>query len=278
MTFNEGIRIDTSTTSSGGGMGGRGLAVGGGVGGLVVVLIALFFGIDPGSVTGGQSPQQPGAATPGFDVSQCKTGKDANDNVNCRVIATGNSVDQVWSQLLKGYSRPKLHLFTESTNTACGAATSDVGPFYCPADRTVYIDTSFYQVLQDRFGSSGGPLAQEYVIAHEYGHHVQNLLGIDDEVRKAQDGASQAEANALSVKMELQADCFAGVWAKSAYNRMEQGDLDEAIDAAQAVGDDAIQGSNANQESFTHGTSEQRKQWFTTGFESGDASRCDTFS
>ena len=218
MTFNEGIRIDTSTTSSGGGMGGRGLAVGGGVGGLVVVLIALFFGIDPGSVTGGQSPQQPGAATPGFDVSQCKTGKDANDNVNCRVIATGNSVDQVWSQLLKGYSRPKLHLFTESTNTACGAATSDVGPFYCPADRTVYIDTSFYQVLQDRFGSSGGPLAQEYVIAHEYGHHVQNLTG---DLKKAHQGVQGAQGN--GVRSELQADCYAGVWAHYASTTKQQG-------------------------------------------------------
>lgn len=138
-------------------------------------------------------------------MSQCKTGKDANDNVNCRVIATGNSVDQVWSQLLKGYSRPKLHLFTESTNTACGAATSDVGPFYCPADRTVYIDTSFYQVLQDRFGSSGGPLAQEYVIAHEYGHHVQNLLG---DISKAQKGVQGATGG--SVRTELQADCYAG--------------------------------------------------------------------
>ncbi len=288
MTFNEGIRIDTSTTSSGGGMGGRGLAVGGGVGGLVVVLIALFFGIDPGSVTGGQSPQQPGAATPGFDVSQCKTGKDANDNVNCRVIATGNSVDQVWSQLLKGYSRPKLHLFTESTNTACGAATSDVGPFYCPADRTVYIDTSFYQVLQDRFGSSGGPLAQEYVIAHEYGHHVQNLLG---DIGKAQKGVQGATGG--SVRTELQADCYAGVWAHHASTTNAPGsdtpflkplsdkDIADALSAAQSVGDDRIQKAatgRVNKESWTHGSAAQRQHWFTVGYQTGDARKCDTYS
>ncbi len=170
MTFNEGMQIDTSTTSTsgGGGGGGRGIAIGGGVGGLVIVLLALFLGVDPGQVVSQQPiPAQSG---PGVDISKCKTGADANKYVECRVVATGNSVDGVWSQLLRGYQRPNLRLFTGSVDTACGPATSDVGPFYCPVDKTAYFDTDFFKVLVDQFGSSGGPLAQEYVVAHEYGH------------------------------------------------------------------------------------------------------------
>ena len=181
MTFSEGMQIDTSTTStSGGGRGpGRGMAIGGGGVGLLILVVALFLGVDPSSVI---PPQQQydtgGVEAPGFDLSQCKTGEDANNIVQCRVVATGNSVDGVFQQLLQGYQRPNVRLFTGSVDTACGPATSDVGPFYCPGDQTAYFDTDFFDVLRDQFGSSGGPLAQEYVVAHEFGHHVQNLRGL----------------------------------------------------------------------------------------------------
>jgi predicted metalloprotease len=165
MTFNEGMQIDTSTTSSSGG-GGRGpMLIGGGVGGLIIVVIALLLGVDPGGLLSSE-PQagQQQQSSPGFDLSQCKTGADANKIVQCRLVATGNSVDGVWSQLLKGYKRPRVQLFTGQVDTGCGPATSDVGPFYCPVDQTAYFDTDFFQVLVDQFGSSGGPLAQEYVV------------------------------------------------------------------------------------------------------------------
>ncbi|HRW36674.1 MAG: neutral zinc metallopeptidase [Acidimicrobiales bacterium] len=196
----------------------------------------------------------------------------------------GTLLEDYWSDAFdrsgERFEPTSLVIFDAPTDTGgCGVGTPEAGPFYCPPSQKIFIDFGFYRRLEEQLGF-GGDFAMAYVLAHEYGHHIQNLLGIDDEVRKAQDGASQAEANALSVKLELQADCFAGVWAKSAYEdqRLEAGDLDEAIDAAQAVGDDAIQGANANQESFTHGSSEQRKQWFSTGFETGDPSACDTFS
>ena len=289
MTFNEGVQIDTSTTSSGGG-GGRGIAIGGGLGGLVILALALFLGVDPGGITQqGLGPQfdTQGVETPGFDVSACRTGDDANKIVECRVIATGNSVDAVWDQLLKGYTRPNMKLFTGSTDTGCGAATTEVGPFYCPADRTAYFDTAFFQVLVDQFGSNGGPLAQEYVVAHEYGHHVQNLLG---NLAKAQRGPQGAEGN--SVRTELQADCYAGVWAHYASVTNAPGsdqpflkpltdkDISDALSAAKSVGDDRIQQAatgRVNPESWTHGSSQQREHWFTVGYQTGDVRKCDTY-
>ncbi|MCP9272854.1 KPN_02809 family neutral zinc metallopeptidase [Mycolicibacterium arenosum] len=293
MTFNEGMQIDTSTTSSSGGGrgGGRGIALGGGIGGLLIVVIALFLGVDPGSVL----PQQGGAGqydtqgvdAPGFDTSQCKTGKDANEIIECRVIATGNSVDAVWAQLLEGYQRPKVRLFTQSVDTACGPATTDVGPFYCPGDQTAYFDVSFFDLLKSQFGSSGGPLAQEYVVAHEFGHHVQNLLGV---LGRAQQGATGSEGN--GVRTELQADCYAGVWAHYAAITKQEStgepfleplsdkDIADALSAAASVGDDHIQESTSgrvNPESWTHGSSEQRQKWFTIGYQTGDPNKCDTF-
>ena len=288
MTFNEGMRIDTSTTqSTGGGGGGRGIASGGGLGGLVILLLALFLGVDPGNITSQQGLDTQGVEAPGFDVSQCRTGADANKYLDCRVIATGNSVDGVWSQLLQGYTRPALRLFKGQVNTACGPATADVGPFYCPGDKTVYIDTDFFQVLVDQFGSSGGPLAQEYVVAHEYGHHVQDLLG---DIGRAQQGPQGAEGN--SVRTELQADCYAGVWAHYAAITKQQGtdvtfleplsdkDIADALSAAQSVGDDRIQKAatgRINPESWTHGSAEQRQHWFTVGYQTGDPNKCDTY-
>ena len=290
MTFNEGMQIDTSTTSSsGGGRGpGRGIAVGGGLGGLLIVVVALFLGVDPSSVIPQQQAGPQTAETPGFDLSQCKTGADANEIVQCRVVATGNSVDGVWQQLLPGYTRPKVSLFSGSVDTGCGPATSDVGPFYCPVDQTAYFDTDFFEILKTQFGSSGGPLAQEYVVAHEFGHHVQNLEGV---LGRTQQGAQGANGN--GVRTELQADCYAGVWAHFAAITKQEStgvpflqpltdkDIADALSAASSVGDDRIQESatgRVNPESWTHGSSEQRQKWFTTGYQTGDPAQCDTFS
>lgn len=177
MTFNEGVQIDTSTTSTSGSGGGRRLAIGGGLGGLLVVVVAMLLGVDPGGVLSQQPLDTRDHVAPGFDLSQCRTGADANRFVQCRVVATGNSVDAVWKPLLPGYTRPHMRLFSGQVGTGCGPASSEVGPFYCPVDKTAYFDTDFFQVLVTQFGSSGGPFAEEYVVAHEYGHHVQNLLG-----------------------------------------------------------------------------------------------------
>jgi uncharacterized protein len=292
MTFNEGMQIDTSTTStSGGGRGpGRGIAVGGGVGGLLIMVIALFLGVDPGAV----APQQgqfdsQGVEAPGFDLSQCKTGADANEIVECRVVATGNSVDAVWQQHMRGYQRPHVRLFSGQVDTGCGAATSDVGPFYCPADQTAYFDVDFFDVLKTQFGSSGGPLAQEYVVAHEFGHHMQNLHGV---LERAHGPGAQGPTGA-GVRTELQADCYAGVWAHYAAITKQEGtdvtflqplsdkDIADALSAAASVGDDRIQEQatgQVNPEAWTHGSAAQRQHWFTEGYRTGDPNACDTFA
>lgn len=294
VTFNEGMRIDTSTTSTsggGGGGGGRRVALGGGIGGLLIVVVALFLGVDPGTVLpqgGTNQYDAQGVEAPGFDLSQCKTGEDANTIVQCRVVATGNSVDGVWSQLWPQYQRPEVRIFSTAVQTGCGAADSAVGPFYCPADQTAYFDTSFFDVLVTDFGSSAGPLAQEYVVAHEFGHHVQNLQGV---LGRAQQGPTGPEGN--GVRTELQADCYAGVWAHYAAITKQEGtdvtfleplsdkDIADALSAASSVGDDRIQESSTgrvNPESWTHGSSAGRQYWFTEGYRTGDPNKCDTFS
>jgi predicted metalloprotease len=287
MTFNEGMQIDASTTSSSGG-GGRGMAIGGGAVGLLIVVLALFLGVDPGNVLSQQPVIASEEVAPGFDLDQCRTGADANKFVQCRVVATGNSVDAVWSALMPGYTRPRVRLYSRFVNTGCGPATSEVGPFYCPVDQTAYFDTGFFQVLVDRFGSSGGPLAQEYVVAHEFGHHVQNLQGL---LGRAQQGAQGAAGN--GVRTELQADCYAGVWAHYAsitrqestgvpyLQPLSDSDIADALSAAASVGDDRIQQAATgytNPESWTHGSSEQRQHWFTIGYQTGDPNKCDTFA
>jgi predicted metalloprotease len=292
VTFNEGMQIDTSTTStSGGGGGGRGIAIGGGLGGLIIVVVALFLGVDPSVVMPqqGQIGSTEGVEAPGFDLSQCKTGEDANRIVQCRVVATGNSVDGVWTQLMPDYTRPRMELFTNSVQTGCGPATSDVGPFYCPPDQTAYFDVGFFDVLRDQFGSSGGPLAQEYVVAHEYGHHIQNLKGVLDRAH----GPGAQGATGAGVRTELQADCYAGVWAHYAAITKQEStgvpfleplsdkDIADALSAASSVGDDRIQEAatgQVNPESWTHGSSEQRQKWFTVGYQTGDPNKCDTFA
>ncbi|WP_326546946.1 neutral zinc metallopeptidase [Mycolicibacterium sp. ND9-15] len=292
MTFNEGMQIDTSTTSSsGGGRGpGRGIAVGGGVGGLLVLVVALFLGVDPSTVVPQQGPyDSQGLEAPGFDLSQCKTGADANEIPECRVVATGNSLDGIWPQLMPDYTRPHVRLFTGSVDTGCGPATSEVGPFYCPPDQTAYFDVDFFNVLRDQFGSSGGPLAQEYVVAHEFGHHIQNLTGT---LRKSQ-GPGAAGPTGGGVRTELQADCYAGVWAHYAAITKQEGtdvtflepltdkDIEDALSAAASVGDDRIQQQatgRVNPEAWTHGSAAQRQKWFTEGYRTGDPKACDTFA
>ncbi|MBF6170306.1 KPN_02809 family neutral zinc metallopeptidase [Nocardia blacklockiae] len=294
MTFNEGMQIDPDRVSSGGpGMGGK-LALGGGAGGIVVLVLALLFGGDPGSLlgqftgAGGDSSQQGTAKTP----AHCKTGADANKYVDCRVVLTAQSLDNVWGAQLpqqtgRKYSPPKVTLFTGAVNTRCGQASSAVGPFYCPADRTAYFDTSFFQELVDKFGSSGGPLAQEYVVAHEVGHHIQNLLGDSGRAQRDPKGPESG-----SVRLELQADCYAGLWASYADKQPAPGsnqpflkpltdnDIRDALSAASAVGDDRIQKAatgRVNPEGWTHGSSEQRQKWFLAGYRTGQVKACDTF-
>ncbi|OBI20187.1 neutral zinc metallopeptidase [Mycobacterium sp. E2497] len=286
MTFNEGMQIDTSTASSSGG--GMGMALGGGGLGLLILIGALLLGVDPGRVMDQSQSNTSGYSAPGFDLSQCKTGADANKYVQCRVVATGNSVDAVWHQLMPRYTRPHVRLFTGSVDTGCGPATTAVGPFYCPVDQTAYFDTDFFQELVDKFGSSGGPFAQEYVVAHEYGHHVQQLQGV---LGRSQQGAKGAGGN--GVRTELQADCYAGIWAHYASTVKQEStgvpylqplsdqDIQDALSAAASVGDDRIQKEatgRVNPESWTHGSSEQRQHWFTVGYQSGDPKQCDTFS
>ena len=288
MTFNEGMQIDTSTASSSGGGGGLGMAIGGGGIGLLILIVAMFLGVDPGGVVSQQPVDTGGEVAPGFDLSHCKSGADANKYVQCRVIATGNSVDAVWNQLMRNYTRPHVRLFTGSVNTGCGPATTAVGPFYCPVDQTAYFDTDFFQELVDRFGSSGGPFAQEYVVAHEYGHHVQQLQGI---LGRSQQGAQGSGGN--GVRTELQADCYAGIWAHYASTVKQEStgvpylqplsdkDIQDALSAAASVGDDRIQKESTgrvNPESWSHGSSEQRQKWFTIGYQTGDPNKCDTFA
>ena len=266
-----------------------------GIGGLLVVLvIAWFAGINPlqllsgnvpmGGGAGGRTPfgyaTAPDSITP---VRETAAEKELADFVSV-VLAT---TEDVWRQVYreafgKIYEEPKLVLFRDGVRTACGSADSAMGPFYCPGDRKVYIDLSFYEDLQARLGA-GGDFAQAYVIAHEVGHHVQNLLGISDQVQAARQRAGKAEGNALSVKLELQADCFAGVWGKrtdAMKNILEPGDLEAALAAATAIGDDRLQQQAQGRivpESFTHGSSEQRVRWFKRGFETGDINQCNTF-
>ena len=285
MTFNEGMQIDTSTTSASGG--GRMIAIGGGLGGLLFLVVALLLGVDPGKVATQLPMNTSQDVAPGFDLNQCRTGADANKYVQCRVVATGNSVDAVWKQLMRGYTRPRVRLFSDQVNTGCGPATTAVGPFYCPVDKTAYFDTGFFQVLVDQFGSSGGPLAQEYVVAHEFGHHVQDLQG---SLGRAQQGAQGAGGN--GVRTELQADCYAGVWAHYASTVKQQStgvpylqplsdkDIADALSAAASVGDDRIQKESTgriNPEQWTHGSSAERQHWFTVGYQTGEPKQCDTF-
>jgi predicted metalloprotease len=256
-----------------------GIGGGIGIGTLVVAFAASYFlGIDPSLILGlASNSPQPRAAVhkPPADDAMARF-------VSKILASTETTWEGVFSASGGRYQQPKLVLFSGSTPTACGTGQAAMGPFYCPADRKVYIDLTFYRDLKERFHAPG-EFAQAYVIAHEVGHHVQNLLGISDKVHKAQQNASKARANALSVRLELQADCFAGVWgnrADAAKNIIEPGEIAQALNAASAIGDDRLQQQTQGRivpESFTHGSSEQRVRWFKRGMDSGDMRQCDTF-
>ena len=284
MTFNPNSDIGGGKVSKRGRN--TGIAVGGGLGVIALFVISQFLGVDlTGLMGGGAAPETESS------LEQCQTGADANENVECRMVGAAASLDAYWSQegpeLGLDYVSPQdFVLFDQATTTGCGSASSATGPFYCPPDQTIYIDVSFYDELRGRFGSSGGPLAEMYVVAHEWGHHIQNLAGV---LERAQDGQTGPTSNA--VRVELQADCFAGAWAANASEVPDESgvpflqpitdaQIADALSAASAVGDDRIQEATQGQvtpHSFTHGSSEQRQRWFLVGFQQG-AGACDTFS
>ncbi|RNL50675.1 KPN_02809 family neutral zinc metallopeptidase [Pedobacter jejuensis] len=262
------------------GRGGGGKTILGGGVGIIIVVLGLIFGKD---LTGlvGQLPQ-------GAGTTEVKQGVPENDPQAQFVSGVLESTEQVWDKefetMGKTYEHPKMVLFSDGVQTACGSASSAVGPFYCPGDHKVYIDLTFYDDLKNRFGAAGD-FAQAYVIAHEVGHHVQNLLGISDKLQQARGQVSETEYNRLSVKLELQADFFAGLWAHNAQNlkdfKLDEGDIEEALTAANAIGDDKLQKQATGEvtpDSFTHGTSQQRMYWFKKGFETGDFKQGDTFN
>ncbi len=258
--------------------------LGGGIGTIVLILVAMYFGVDPtpllqGMQGGGQSASTTGKRPTAEDLK--------NDPLADMVSVVIADTEDVWKTIFasqgRRYQEPTLVMFTGATRSACGLGQAAMGPFYCPADQKAYIDLSFYEQMRNRF-KAPGDFAQAYVVAHEIGHHVQNLLGISGQVHSMKQRLSQAEGNALSVRLELQADCLAGVWANradKARNILEAGDVDEALNAASAIGDDTLQRQSRGTvvpESFTHGTAVQRQRWFRTGLQSGDPDACDTFS
>ncbi len=304
MRFNPKARLDRSQVQvrrgggrSGGGMplpipasaGGR---IGGGIGGLIILVVVLFLS---GALTGGGGSG--GGSGNGVDASQvegvdnCETGEDANSNEQCALVADVNSIQAFWGDNLQdlggpGYEKSTTVLFSGSVDTGCGGATSDVGPFYCPVDKTVYLDSTFFaDMLEGQLGAKGGPFAEAYVLAHEYGHHVQDLLGTMSKVRTQQGPTSDA------VRLELQADCYAGIWAKNATTvenedgeililDLTEEDIARAIDSAQAVGDDRIQkrsSGRVNPDQWTHGSAGARVYWFQVGLKQGTLAACDTF-
>lgn len=260
----------------------RAVGVGGGIGTILLVIAALYLGIDPRIfMSGGPAEEQ---------VSeQASTGARSAEENRMADFASAvlASTEDVWGDLFRrggqSYRPPKLVLFTDAVQSACGFAQAAVGPFYCPADQKVYIDLAFFKEMERRL-EAGGDFAQAYVIAHEVGHHVQNLLGIMDKAQAARARAGEAQSNRISVRLELQADCFAGVWAhraEKARGILEAGDVEEGMNAASAVGDDRMMrrgGGYVVPDSFTHGSSVQRVKWFRVGIESGDVNRCNTFS
>ena len=299
MRFREGGSLDTSGVSDrrgGGGMGGRGIAVGGGGLGLVGVIIVVILQLAGGGGTGSGSSGFGGLSSLGngeqADNTQldqrCQQVGDANDSEECAVVAEIDSIQEYWGQQLGGrYTEADTVFFNGSTQTSCGAADSGSGPFYCPGDKLVYIDLSFFDQLKSQFGAEGGAFVDAYVLAHEYGHHVQDILGTSDQVTPGDTGATGG-----SVRLELQADCYAGTWANHAttvpdasgqplITEITQDDVNRALDAASRIGDDYIQknlgSGRVDQNTFTHGSSEQRQKWFSTGYRSGDPSQCDTF-
>ncbi|XKE94364.1 zinc metallopeptidase [Metaplanococcus flavidus] len=262
--------------------GGKGLAVGGGLGGIVLILIVTFLGGDPGILLDGMGGNGSGGSSTGEPYQATEQEEELADFVSVVLADTEEVWTEVFAEEGMQYEEPTLVLFTDSVQSACGTAGASVGPFYCPADYKLYIDLDFYGELQRQFNAPGD-FAMAYVIAHEVGHHVQNLLGVMQEVQPLRNQLSEEEYNKVQVQLELQADYLSGVWAHHAQEMgyLEEGDLEEALTAAAAVGDDTIQMRSRGYvvpESFTHGTSEQRREWFYKGFEAGNLDEGDTFS
>ena len=302
MRFNPKARLDTRRmrdSGRSGSSGGRGLPIpagvaGGGIGGVIVVVLVVLAGmwLGGGDTTGGGAYDSSRMSDTGR-YEKCETGADANDDVDCARVAVENSLDDYWSDALPAQSRAdfapveRVQTFSGGVGTGCGSASSAVGPFYCPADRSIYLDTTFFRdVLERQLGGPSGAFVEPYVLAHEYGHHIQNLLGTMGRVKTQQGPQSDA------VRLELQADCYAGMWAKSAtttddatgvvlISELTRDDIDQAIAAASAVGDDRIQeasGGPVNSDQWTHGSADSRVRWFLVGYERGSLDSCDTFA
>ena len=281
MTFRPDARLDTSQVRDRRGMSaGGGVAVGGGLAGIVALVLTLLLGGDPSQLIGSLQGQTVGQEATNDLSQECQTGADANTRDDCRIVGYVNSVQAYWGGVVEGYRQAPTTFFTGSVSTGCGNATSAVGPFYCPSDQSIYIDLGFFDQLQSDFGAQGGPFAEAYVIAHEYGHHIQNLLGT------LQSAGQGAGAEGASVRIELQADCYAGLWANHAVatgylEPITPAQVAQALDAAAAVGDDRIQEQmqgRVTPESWTHGSSVQRQTWFRVGLDGGNPNACDTFN
>ena len=279
MTFNDDSDISGGRTSRRG----RNTAIGvggGGLGILAIVLIGQLLGVDLSGIVGPGTGGDPGGG-PETSLDQCLTGEDANENLDCRMKGAAASLEVFWADTLDGATPTKVNLFTGATNTGCGQASSAVGPFYCPTDQQIYLDTAFFEQLRTQFGSSGGPLAQLYVVGHEWGHHIQNITGLMNGLDLQNTGPTSD-----GVRLELQADCFAGAWIKGASTGPDaflvtptDAEMRDALSAAAAVGDDNIQEQTQGQvqpETWTHGASEARQKWFLAGYNEGVQS-CDTF-
>ena len=306
MRFNPKARLDTSRVGDGGGGGGGGgggpmriplpggTRAGGGIGGLIIIV--LFIVLTQCMGGGGSTPAPGGGTSSGTDTSRmedseryanCETGADANTDADCARVGVENSLVAFWEKTLPEqadtqFTPASMTTFSGAVQTGCGQASSQVGPFYCPPDQGIFLDTTFFaDVLETQLGGQGGDFVEPYVLAHEYGHHIQNLMGTMGQVR------TQKGPDSDAVRLELQADCYAGMWTKDASDGdgllegLDQGDIEEALDSAKAVGDDRIQqksGQGIDPEGWTHGSSEQRMAWFMTGFEQGTLQACDTFS
>ena len=263
---------------------GSGFSLGGtggrvGCGSIVIALIAaLVFGVDPGQMLGGMQGADTGpVATQGGKTAAEMCTMDAVSRESCSTLT---SLDKTWAPLFEAakipFTTPTLVFYSQNGRSGCGAAQSAMGPFYCPQDQKIYLDTDFYRELEQRLGA-GGDFARNYVIAHEYGHHIQQLLGVADEVRGAQQ-SNPSQANQLQVAMELQADCYAGVWAGRNKDRIDQGDLEEGLNAAHSIGDDVLTGGRVAEASFTHGSAAQRVEWLRKGITTADEDQCDTLA